>query len=80
MCFVPNCKASKDLPLYNFPIDDMYLLNIWTKRIGLSSLYDMDVYLNLTICRSHFHANCFDKNTMCLKPNAVPSLNLIGEC
>lgn len=39
----------------------------------------MELYLNITICQSHFYKNCFDDKTMQLKHNAIPSLNLIGK-
>ncbi|VVC35970.1 NUDIX hydrolase domain,NUDIX hydrolase domain-like,Zinc finger, C2CH-type,NUDIX hydrolase, conserved [Cinara cedri] len=77
VCFVPNCKAPKDLPLYKFPLHNKQLLYIWLKRIGLSTLYDMDLYLHITICQIHFHKDCFDDKTIQLKPNAIPSLHLI---
>jgi len=42
-------------------------------------MYDTDLYLNITICKSHFHENCFHENSMQLKPNAIPSIDLIGK-
>lgn len=77
VCFVPNCRTSKGLPLYTFPFSDKRLLHIWSKRTGLSTMYDTDLYLNITICKSHFHENCFHENSMQLKPNAIPSIDLI---
>lgn len=79
VCFVPNCRTPKGLPLYNFPFGDKRLLHIWSKRTGLSTMYDTDLYLNITICKSHFHENCFHENSMQLKPYAIPSIDLIGK-
>lgn len=79
VCFVPNCKAPKGVSLYNFPYSDQHLLNIWLKRVGLSSLYAMDLYLNIFVCKNHFHENCFDENSADLKPFSIPSINLIGK-
>ncbi|XP_025207964.1 uncharacterized protein LOC112603555 isoform X2 [Melanaphis sacchari] len=76
VCFVPNCKTPKGLPLYNFPFGDKRLLHIWSKRTGLSTMYDTNLYLNITICKSHFHEKCFHENSMQLKPYAIPSVNL----
>lgn len=39
----------------------------------------MELYLNITICKNHFHEDCYDKNSLQLKPNAIPSINLIGK-
>ncbi|XP_060854061.1 uncharacterized protein LOC132931956 [Rhopalosiphum padi] len=77
VCFVPNCRTPKGLPLYNFPFGDKRLLHLWSKRTGLSTMYDTDLYLNITICKSHFHEKCFHENSMQLKPYAIPSINLI---
>jgi len=79
VCFVPNCKTPKGLPLYNFPFGDKRLLDLWAERTGLSTMYDTELYLNITICKSHFHENCFHENTIQLKPYAIPSINLIGK-
>lgn len=79
VCFVPNCETPNVLPLYNFPFADKRLLYIWLKRTGLSTLYDMDLYLYLAICKNHFHENCFLEKSMQLKPYAIPSINLIGK-
>lgn len=79
VCFVPNCREPKGLPLYDFPVANVRLLHTWLKRIGLSTMYDMDLYFNLKICKSHFHENCFIENSMQLKLHAVPSINLIGK-
>ncbi|XP_025405466.1 uncharacterized protein LOC112679758 isoform X2 [Sipha flava] len=76
-CFVQTCQAPKDLPLYRFPYNNKHLLHIWSKRIGLSTLYDLELYLDITICKNHFHEDCYDKNSLQLKPNAIPSINLI---
>lgn len=79
VCYVPNCRAPKDIPHYNFPVSNANLLHVWSKRIGLSAIYDTDLYSNITICQTHFHENCFDKKSMELKSCAIPSLNLIGK-
>ncbi|XP_060874361.1 uncharacterized protein LOC132948083 isoform X1 [Metopolophium dirhodum] len=77
VCFVPSCKTPKGLPLYNFPFGDKRLLDIWAERTGLSTLYDTELYLTITICKNHFHENCFHDNSIQLKPYAIPSVNLI---
>lgn len=79
VCFVPNCREPKGLSLYNFPVVNKQLLHTWLERIGLSTMYDMDLYFNLKICKNHFHENCFVENTTQLKPYAIPSINLIGK-
>lgn len=76
---MPSCKAPKGLPLYNFPFDDKQLLKVWSTRVGLSTIYRTDLYLNISICKSHFHQNCFHEKTKQLKPYALPSINLIGK-
>lgn len=67
------------MPLYNFPFGDKRLLNLWAERTGLSTMYDAELYLTITICKSHFHDNCFHENTIQLKPYAIPSINLTGK-
>jgi len=79
VCFVPSCKTPKGLPLYNFPFGDKRLLDIWAERTGLSTMYDTELYLTITICKNHFHENCFHDNSIQLKPYAIPSVNLIGK-
>lgn len=79
VCLVPGCKASKDLPIYSFPLADKRLLHKWLDRTGLSIHYDMNIYSILKICKSHFHEDCVDEKTMQLKPFAIPSMNLIGK-
>ncbi|XP_022169522.1 uncharacterized protein LOC111033187 isoform X2 [Myzus persicae] len=77
ICYVPNCKTPRGLPIYNFPFGDERLLDIWSQRTGLSTMYDTELYLTITICKSHFHENCFYEKSLQLKPYAIPSLNLV---
>jgi len=79
VCLVPTFKTPKGLPIYKFPFGDKHLLDIWSKRTGLSTMYDTELYLTLTICKSHFHENCFLEDSLQLKPYAIPSINLIGK-
>ncbi|XP_050545294.1 U8 snoRNA-decapping enzyme-like [Daktulosphaira vitifoliae] len=77
ICFVPNCKTSKEFPLYHFPSKNKELLYIWIQRVGLSTIYDEGIYTTLTICKKHFDEKCFEEENHQLKLNAIPSLNLI---